>query len=101
LIIKAYPLSALQSRKSAMTSVDCSEVDAELRTEHDRVSETAGAAGLNDVLKVGLDEDGALAEVEAIRKFDDGLIILDTPVGTGLLSILLSSLLFFRTDRDG
>ena len=34
------------------------------------------AAGLNDVLKVGLDKKGALAEVEAIGQFDDRLVML-------------------------
>jgi hypothetical protein len=36
----------------------------------------AGAAGVNNVLEVGLDEKGALAEVEAIGQFDDPLVIL-------------------------
>lgn len=34
------------------------------------------AAGLNDVLKVGLDKKSALAEVEAIGQFDDRLLML-------------------------
>jgi hypothetical protein len=36
--------------------MECSEVDAELGTEHDRVVETPRPAGLKDVLEVGLDE---------------------------------------------
>jgi len=46
-----------------MLKSHCSEVDTELDTQHQCVVEMARAAGLNDVLKVGLDEDGTLAEV--------------------------------------
>jgi hypothetical protein len=36
--------------------VDCSEVDAYLGAKNQRVLDMARATGLNDVLKVGLDE---------------------------------------------
>jgi hypothetical protein len=35
--------------------------------------------GLNDVLEVGLDEQGSLAEVDSVGQFDDRLVMLDTP----------------------
>jgi len=81
--------------------VNCSEVDAELGTQYQRVPEMARAVGLNDVLKVGLDEKRALSEIEAIGQFHDGLVIL--ALGrTRKLAILLGSLQLFTevTGRD-
>ena len=81
--------------------VNCSEVDAELGTQYQRVPEMARAVGLNDVLKVGLDEKRALSEIEAIGQFHDGLVLL--ALGrTRKLAILLGSLQLFTevTGRD-
>jgi hypothetical protein len=60
------------------------------------------AAGLNDVLKVGLDEKDALAEIEPIRQFDDRLGMLAAG-GTRQLSIFLGSSQLFAevTVGDG
>jgi hypothetical protein len=74
-------------RLAGITSCDCSEVDADLGTEHPRVFEAARAAGLNDGLEVGLDEQGTAAEVEAIGQFDNRLVMLAAS-GTRQLSIL-------------
>ena len=46
-------------------------------------------------LEVGLDEQGALAEVEAIGQLDDRLVILDAAGGTRQLSISLRAFQVF------
>src|ERR1700756_717907 len=58
------------------TRANDSEVDAELGTEYGRVRETACAAGPNNVLEVGLNKIGALAQVEAIGQFHHPFVIL-------------------------
>lgn len=70
----------------------CSEIDAELGSENKRVLELASAAGPNDVLQVGLDEQSTPAQVEAIGQFCYCLVILSARCGAKQLSTLLGSL---------
>lgn len=59
-----------------------SEVDAELRAEHQHVLETARAAWPNDVFETGLDEEDALTQIEATGQFHHGVVVPAIPVGT-------------------
>jgi hypothetical protein len=54
-------------RLAGITSCDCSEVDAELGTEHRRIFEMARADELNYVLEVWLDKKGSLAGSQSDR----------------------------------
>ena len=58
------------------------EVDAELGTQHERVLELARAAGPSDVLQIGLDKVGAVAEIETISRFYYRLAIRNAAVRT-------------------
>src|SRR5262245_19427293 len=53
-----------------------SEVDAGLKPADQRVGEPAGAAGADDVLQVGLEEERGSAESEAVAQLDRDLVAL-------------------------
>ena len=61
--------------------MDCSEIDAQLGAQHQRIFEMARAPSPIDGLEVRLDEEGTLAEVEAVGQFDNRLVIRDAPGG--------------------
>src|SRR6201981_3776595 len=67
------------------------EIDPELRTQHWRVRKARGAAGPNNVLKVGLDEIGTLAQINAIGQFHHPFVILYTTFNRNQQSISLRS----------
>src|ERR1700751_6082322 len=71
---------------------DDSEIYSELGAEYRRVREAAGAAGPNNVLKVGLDEIGTLAQINAIGQFHHSFVILHTAFNRNQQSISLRSL---------
>ena len=56
-----------------------------------------------DGLEVGLDEEGALAEVEAVGQLDDRLVIRDAPGGAEQPSVALRAFQVFAevTGGDG
>ena len=50
-----------------------SEVDTHLHSQHECIRHFISAAGVDDVLQVGLDEHGALLEFEAPGQLEDRL----------------------------
>src|ERR1700730_12186160 len=68
----------------------CSKIDAELNAQDRCVLDISRAAGVNDVLNVGLHKEGAV-RVDAIGQFDNLLVIL-TVERTWQLSHLLRAL---------
>src|ERR1700746_1499307 len=68
------------------------EIDPELRTQHWRVRKAACAAGPNNVLEVGLDEIGTLAQINSLGQFHPPFVILPTAFNRNQRSISLRSL---------